>query len=711
MMVKSLTVMAEVYYIHANGVIYEADDQDTTAMVTWHQDFKYSGDIVICEQVEYNDHTWTVTAIGEWAFKNSDITSVIIPKTIKVIDKYAFYNCTKLNSVTFSEGLMTIGSHAFDQCKALTSISFPNTVKIIEDYAFAYCTELRTVTLPASLTKMHLVSFYFSTKLDAVTSYIRNPSEVYTDFNVYYNTAKLIVPYSYKTLYQNADYWRRFTNIEEMPPEPGDATGLSISQTSMTMERGSTEQLAATVMPEDARDKSVTWSSSNTKIATVKADGTVTALSIGTATITCTSVSNPGLTAECTVTVVPVAELSIDNSYFQLPESGTKQMTVTVTPEKAAAKGVTWSSSDNSVATVSADGLVTAISTGSARIRCSSNADPSVKDSVYMNVTSAWMYITPTTLTLYEGDNATITHTIRPEETVGQQAVTWESSNPDVAIVDNDGVLHALSKGTATITCRWKWNTNLSMKCTVTVKKGFVQPVAEPLPATVEGEYFIDGDPGFGKAAPIDGMEWGSKEYEMDLGNVKAGAHILYVRCKDEYGRWSPTISRPLYVCRYFDVASIFCYFDDNALGVMVPPYAHKGNDVMFEIPVSELPIGLHYLHVRVMDSKGRWSDLSTEPFSIIETGTGINEVRRNFAFDIDITNTRCTITADKESSHNDCQIDVYDIDGSKIATGVLPAAKQMITLPVNVHHRTIAVVRIQDLKDGRILSRRIVID
>ena len=125
-----------------------------------------------------------------------------------------------------------------------------------------------------------------------------------------------------------------------------------------------TKQLAATVLPLNARDRSVTWISCDTSVATVSPSGLVSALDTGQATITATTVN--GLSASCLITVNPIAPSSItlDITELRLDPSESQQLTETVLPASAQDKSVTWTSGNTSVATVSASGLVTAIAPG-----------------------------------------------------------------------------------------------------------------------------------------------------------------------------------------------------------------------------------------------------------------------------------------------------------------------------------------------------------
>ncbi|MDE6086104.1 MAG: Ig-like domain-containing protein, partial [Muribaculaceae bacterium] len=152
------------------------------------------------------------------------------------------------------------------------------------------------------------------------------------------------------------------------------ATGITLSETTLNLVEGNTATLTTTVDPEAATDKTVTWSTSNESVATVE-NGVVTAVAPGEAIITATT-SN-GLKAECVVTVtakiVLATSISLDKEYIEGLEGDEIQLTATVLPDDATDKSVTWSSSDESVATVDENGLVTIIGIGSATITVSTN--------------------------------------------------------------------------------------------------------------------------------------------------------------------------------------------------------------------------------------------------------------------------------------------------------------------------------------------------
>ncbi|MBQ6761978.1 MAG: Ig-like domain-containing protein [Bacteroidales bacterium] len=164
--------------------------------------------------------------------------------------------------------------------------------------------------------------------------------------------------------------------------------GVSIDKASITMAVGDTQTLTATVTPLTATDKSVTWSSGNTSVATVSSTGVVTAKGVGTATITVTT-NDGGKKATCSVTVTPVAVtgVTLNKSSLSLYQNDSETLVATVLPSNATNKSVSWSTSNSSVATVTSNGQVTAVAAGTATITVTT-ADGGMTASCAVSVTA-----------------------------------------------------------------------------------------------------------------------------------------------------------------------------------------------------------------------------------------------------------------------------------------------------------------------------------
>jgi len=154
----------------------------------------------------------------------------------------------------------------------------------------------------------------------------------------------------------------------------GDGAGIPILVTSVSLpssaslNAGATTTLTATVLPSNATNRTLTWSSSNNNVATVSAAGVVTGVAAGTAVITARSNDGSNRSATCNVSVtIPPTAVTVSPGAATLDPNQTRQLTAALTPSNATS-AITWSSSNTAVATVSAAGLVTARAVGSAVI-------------------------------------------------------------------------------------------------------------------------------------------------------------------------------------------------------------------------------------------------------------------------------------------------------------------------------------------------------
>lgn len=120
-------------------------------VIDGYENINYRGEIVIPETVKYDGSVFTVTKIGDYAFFCTDITSVIIPKSVISIGESSFQACNKLKNVTIPESIVSIGQYAFTGCTSIVSIELPNSVKDIGEFAFKYCDNLLSITIPSSM--------------------------------------------------------------------------------------------------------------------------------------------------------------------------------------------------------------------------------------------------------------------------------------------------------------------------------------------------------------------------------------------------------------------------------------------------------------------------------------------------------------------------------------------------------------------------------
>jgi len=233
-------------------------------------------------------------------------------------------------------------------------------------------------------------------------------------------------------------------------------TGVSVTPPTASITTGATTQLTAMVAPTTATNKNVTWSSSNTAIATVSSTGLVTGVTAGTTTITVTT-ADQGKTATSVITITnpTVTGVSVTPPTANIITGTTTQLTATVAPTTATNKNVTWSSSNTAIATVSSTGLVTGVTAGTTTITVTTADQGKIATSVITvtnpTVTVTGVSVTPPTASVTTGVPIQLTATVIPG-TATNKNVTWSSSNTAVATVSSTGLVIAVTAGTATIT-------------------------------------------------------------------------------------------------------------------------------------------------------------------------------------------------------------------------------------------------------------------
>ena len=246
----------------------------------------------------------------------------------------------------------------------------------------------------------------------------------------------------------------------------------------------------------------------------LNSDGTITGTptTAGTSTFTVKAENDYGNdSTQFTLTIeaaanVPVDRVALSPSTLNLKEDETGTLTATVEPSNATNKNVTWESSNTSVATVDATGEVTAIGAGTATITVTTE-DGNKTATCAVTVTAATVSVTGVTLSQNEAhlyynrtpNTLTLTATVAPDNAT-DKTVTWTSSNPSVATVEN-GVVTAVACGTAVITATAADGSGASASCTVTVSS-YLPPANPNYRITVEATQggTVTADPTAAKA-------------------------------------------------------------------------------------------------------------------------------------------------------------------------------------------------------------------
>ena len=246
-------------------------------------------------------------------------------------------------------------------------------------------------------------------------------------------------------------------------------SSVTISRPSAELVIGETVQITATVIPSDATDKNILWSSANPSVATVSNGGLVTAVAEGSTEITA---SAGGKKASCKVTVskkvVEVSSVELSKTELSLAKGASETLIATVNPADATNKTIIWDSRDASVASVDGDGKVTALAGGTTVITAMASGKVA-SCTVTVSVPVESLSLDQTSVTLGENESITLTATVGPADAT-DKTVTWSSSNPAIATVE-DGKVTAIKEGSATITAKAGEKT---ATCQVTVKKSAI---------------------------------------------------------------------------------------------------------------------------------------------------------------------------------------------------------------------------------------------
>ena len=293
------------------------------------------------EEVAFHDGLQT---IGVDAFYSTKLTSVKLPDTVTTIGAGAFQNCNLLQTVELSAKLETLGSGAFKNCGTLTSIVIPKSLKKVSStsspfegcanlsdvtfeagitqipaYLFRNCTGFTTITLPTGVTSIGSNAFA-SSALEEITI----PATVTTiGYGAFSGITYLTIKGSAGSVAETFAKENNYTFVNIGTP----VASITLEPSSVSLEPKQTVQLVASVTPDAATNKTLTWSSSDQGVASVDTNGLVTANKSGKATIQAEAADGSGVYATCEVTVACV-HVSDEGTVVKQPsckEEGLKQ--------------------------------------------------------------------------------------------------------------------------------------------------------------------------------------------------------------------------------------------------------------------------------------------------------------------------------------------------------------------------------------------------
>ena len=253
-------------------------------------------------------------------------------------------------------------------------------------------------------------------------------------------------------------------------------SAISFEPAEVNIAKGSKLKVIATVEPDSADNKKVTWSTEDANIAKVTADGTVAGIAAGSTKVICEAADGSGISASLPVKVYqPVQKINVDPQATAFVGKTTDPLTITFFPADAEYRDVTWSSSDEAIATVDANGAITGVSAGTARITATST-EPATANSkaksatCTVKVTKAveGISLDAKEIKIGKGTKSKVTATVTPADATNKN-VKWSAADPGIVTVSAAGEIMGKSVGTTTVTCEARDGSGAAAAVSVTV--------------------------------------------------------------------------------------------------------------------------------------------------------------------------------------------------------------------------------------------------
>ena len=381
-----------------------------------------------------------VEKIESNAFKNCKaLKKAAVPDTVSSIGSSAFYGCEALTDITLGSKLKKIESQTFYGCIVLPSIVIPYNVTTIGDSAFVNCTKLTQITVPRNTTSIASNAFSYPKKMTMygpsdcyAQTYANGKGIKYVTQNIHATSVSLDITEKTAERYDDfqltatiaplnftdAVVWTSSNEEVAAVSDTGYVEICGVGTTVITvtagnvkaackitvpqlidwiefdedeieLKAGQTYQLKPYISPSDATNKKLKYTSSDTKVAEVSASGLVTAKSEGEAKIRAAATDGSDEYAVCYVTVTGKAKvtgITLDRTSAEVKRGEKLTLNVTVSPSYASNKKVVWKSANTKIATVDANGSVTAKAPGRTKITVTSSENSSYQASCTVTV-------------------------------------------------------------------------------------------------------------------------------------------------------------------------------------------------------------------------------------------------------------------------------------------------------------------------------------
>ena len=381
-----------------------------------------------------------VEKIESNAFKNCKaMKKAVVPDTVSSIGSSAFYGCETLTDITLGSKLKKIESQTFYGCTVLPSIVIPYNVTTIGDSAFVNCTKLTQITVPRNTTSIASNAFSYPKKMTMygpsdcyAQTYASGKGIKYVTQDIHATSVSLDITEKTAERYDDfqltatiaplnftdAVVWTSSNEEVAAVSDTGyvEICGVGTAVITVTagnvkaackitvpqlidwiefdedeieLKAGETYQLKPYISPSDATNKKLKYTSSDTKVAEVSASGLVTAKSEGEAKIRAAATDGSDEYAVCYVTVTGKAKvtgITLDRTSAEVKRGEKLTLNVTVSPSYASNKKVVWKSANTKIATVDANGSVTAKAPGRTKITVTSSENSSYQASCTVTV-------------------------------------------------------------------------------------------------------------------------------------------------------------------------------------------------------------------------------------------------------------------------------------------------------------------------------------
>ena len=381
-----------------------------------------------------------VEKIESNAFKNCKVMKkAVVPDTVSSIGSSAFYGCEALTDITLGSKLKEIESQTFYGCTVLPSIVIPYNVTTIGDSAFVNCTKLTQITVPRNTTSIASNAFSYPKKMTMygpsdcyAETYASGKGIKYVTQDIHATSVSLDITEKTAERYDDfqltatiaplnftdAVVWTSSNEEVATVSDTGyvEICGVGTAVITVTagnvkaackitvpqlidwiefdedeieLKAGETYQLKPYISPSDATNKKLKYTSSDTKVAEVSASGLVTAKSEGEAKIRAAATDGSDEYAVCYVTVTGKAKvtgITLDRTSAEVKRGEKITLNVTVSPSYASNKKVVWKSANTKIATVDANGSVTAKAPGRTKITVTSSENSSYQASCTVTV-------------------------------------------------------------------------------------------------------------------------------------------------------------------------------------------------------------------------------------------------------------------------------------------------------------------------------------